>query len=130
MRGLVDLVYLHSCILFLYSQWLFVSLSRDLFLVLKINVLFLPYCIGPRSVCSKKVAQSSNFQTSGIEVLKFVGKNTDKNNMKIKTVLFIEVFYVENIIPHKKIQTNTSNTFWHISHKHHLIKVNKTNMDV
>ena len=45
----------------------------------------------------KKVAQSSNFQTSGIEVFKFVGKNTNKFNIKIKTVLFIEVFFFINI---------------------------------
>ena len=30
---------------FYYSQWLFVSLSRDLSGPIKINVLFLPFCI-------------------------------------------------------------------------------------
>ena len=41
-------------------------------------------------ILTKKVAQSSNFQTSGIEVFKNSGKNTKQINIKIKTVLFIE----------------------------------------
>ena len=45
---------------------------------------------------TKKVAQSSNFQMSGIDVLKFVVKNTNKFNIKIKTVLFREGSFKKN----------------------------------
>ena len=60
------------------------------------------------------MAQSSNFQTSGIEVFKNSGKNPTKNYIKIKTVLFIDFFSnykcTKYITPRtKRIQTHLNN---------------------